>query len=171
MVLLQAFVPELASLRQAAIHPSRGSVVACGLQCEVSATIAPRAGGRNASSFRVLVGGGVSATVGVDWARKLVFVDGGPLGAGAVRAGPLYGDAAAAVRVHAIIDHSLVCVIFNNRTSLTVAVAPPSAASTGVRLGAGVRATLWPLAAANANEHRTNATWLTPQIHNIPPCL
>ena len=74
MVLLQAFVPELASLRQAAIHPSGSSAVACGLQCEVSATIAPRAGGRNASSFRVLVGGGVSATVGVDWARKLVFV-------------------------------------------------------------------------------------------------
>ena len=130
--------------------------------------------------------------IGVDFAAGLVFVDttsaappGGschPNRAGCppsgkspptpLRAGPLHGEASTPVHVHAIVDHCIVAVIFNNRTSLTISITPDEH-DTGLRLPAvGVTAESWVLATANENTQKTPETpWLLPKIHNSPACL
>ena len=130
--------------------------------------------------------------IGVDFAAGLVFVDttsaappGGschPNRAGCppsgkspptpLRAGPLYGEASTPVHVHAIVDHCIIAVIFNNRTSLTISITPDEH-DTGLRLPAvGVTADSWVLATANENTQKTPETpWLLPKIHNSPACL
>lgn len=77
------------------------------------------------------------------------MVDGTTAGNSDIRAGPLLGDTDE-VTIHAYVDHSIIAVIFNNRTSLTVSVKPSAEDSTGVAtIGAGVTATVHKLNAAN----------------------
>merc|ERR1711957_1118025 len=65
-------------------------------------------------------------------------VDGTSQGNDDVRAGPLMQTNCTEVTIHAIIDHSIIEVIVNNRTALTVYVTPKSKRSVGVALyGAG----------------------------------
>merc|ERR1712083_1095219 len=63
-----------------------------------------------------------------------VTVNGTTQGNQDVRAGPLMPGNATEITIHAIIDHSIIEVIVNNRTALTVYVTPSSAASVGVQL-------------------------------------
>merc|ERR1712194_74272 len=83
----------------------------------------------------VLMGAnGESTRIGVDPIRGLVTVNGTTQGNADVRAGPLMPSNATEVTVHAFIDHSIIEVIVNNQTALTVYVTPSSNASVGVRL-------------------------------------
>jgi len=88
---------------------------------------------------KVLKGPGDEGTrIGVDPVHGLVTVNGTTQGNGDVRAGPLMPANATEIIIHAIIDHSIIEVIVNNRTALTVYVTPSSNKSVGVELyGAG----------------------------------
>ena len=115
--------------------------------------------------------------VGVCYDSDLVFVDTsaqpsvGKLGNSGVRAGPLYGDPTQPVHVHLIVDHCIIAVIFNNRTSLTVQVTPGQHDG-GMLEGPGAKLQGWTLKTANTNTQKTpNTPWLTPKIHNAPACL
>ena len=78
----------------------------------------------SSAGLRVLMdASGKSTAIGVDFESELVYVDGTMQGSKARRAGPLYPQGNT-VTAHVIIDHSLIEVIFNNRTALTVMVAP-----------------------------------------------
>jgi hypothetical protein len=144
--------------------------------------------------------------VGVCYDSRLVFVDTsaqpllGKLGNSGIRAGPLYGDPTALVHVHLIVDHCVLAVIVNNRTSLTVQVGDarmhtllrshfcahalrsrvaralqvtPGQHDGGVEKGPGsAQLQAWTLKTANENTQKTPQTpWLTPKIHNSPACL
>ena len=102
-----------------------------------------------------------SVRIGVDFAAELVFVDTGAAQpppkhgdgrASSVHAGPLYmSSSTGPVHVHAIIDHSIVELIVNNRTAIVGAALSPAEADAGIKLfGAGVDASMeyWELAAA-----------------------
>lgn len=103
---------------------------------------------------------GEGTRIGVDPLRGLVTVNGTTQGNHDVRAGPLMPFNATEVTIHAIIDHSIIEVIVNNRTALTVYVTPSSTSSVGLALyGAGKDGTnvgkvtgsvqAWELATAN----------------------
>ena len=177
VVLRQQFIPELQMLRQQGLPHS----VTSSQQFEVVATISwPSA------PTKVFFTVFNSVRIGVDFATELAYVDTGAassegeLSAGSpppppqpIHAGPLYGEPGVAVHVHAIVDHCIVAVIFNNRTSLTVAVAPGEH-DTGLNVteGGGVTAEAWALATANENTQKTPQTpWMLPKIHNSPACL
>jgi hypothetical protein len=128
--LLQQFSPELQALRLGSGDPA-------GLraqQLEVVATFTVAASAPSDASFGVRVlasdDGGDYQVVGVLLATQLVTAGG--------RAGPLQPaiatGAAGAVRVHIIVDHSILTAIFNNRTAVTAGVSPKGAASAGVEL-------------------------------------
>ena len=194
VVLMQSFVPELAVLRSSVVEvPAAPAVADAGQRFEVYAVI--QAPPTSSSSSSTLNGGNSSAfldilidpadnssytTISVNFAQELVIVDGTKQHNPSVRAGPLHHTPGQAVHVHAIVDQSIITVIFNNRTSLTVAVAPPSAQSGGLRLGSAVRdATVWRLQAANAANESGQQTgspaprrpWTKPTIHNSPSCV
>ena len=177
VVLMQQFIPELQILRSA-----DKSALASSQQFEVVAAIAPPAVPGKVA-FTVLG----SVRIGVDFAAELVFVDTGAAQpppkhgdgrASSVHAGPLYmSSSTAPVHVHAIIDHSIVAVIFGNRTSLTVSVTPGEH-DVGVGRAPGVAMRAWALRTANNNERAATAggvgsapPWLLPKIHNAPACL
>ena len=179
VVLLQQFIPELQMLRSA-----DKSALASSQQFEVVAAIAPPAVPGKVA-FTVLG----SVRIGVDFAAELVFVDTGAAQpppkhgggrASSVHAGPLYmSSRTAPVHVHAIIDHSIVAVIFGNRTSLTVSVTPGEH-DAGVQTPAapGVTMRAWALRTANDNARAVAAggvgsapPWLLPKTHNAPACL
>ena len=158
VVMQQQFVSELASLRQS------GPVGNNSHQFEVVAAITRPAGGGSQSWFTVLGG----TKIGVDWSRRLVFVDATAQRNPAVRAGPLLTNSSTA-HVHVIVDHSIVAAIFTNRTSITARV-QPATTDGGVAAGAGtVIKGAWPLATANENAHLSGGH--VPKIHNAPVCL
>merc|ERR1712039_87280 len=97
---------------------------------------------------------GAGTRIGVDPIRGLVTVNGTTQGNNDVRAGPLMPGNATHVTIHAIVDHSIIEVIVNNQTALTVYVTPSSNTSVGVELyGLSEKVTgdvqVWELAAAN----------------------
>jgi hypothetical protein len=151
---LQAFVPELQSLRR---NHTTGPTNA-GLQAEVRATFGRNCGGAAAGCGLTLLGDGENATsVVLRPDLGLVLVDATSQGNTAVRAGPLppFELACGGWTVHAIVDHSIVEVIVNNRTALVVYAAPSSATSGQVGLvgPASVKAwsslDVWTLASAS----------------------
>merc|ERR1711953_1297860 len=77
---------------------------------------------------------GEGTRIGVDPVRGLVTVNGTTQGNADIRAGPLAPSNATEVSIHAIVDHSIIEVIVNNRTALTVYVTPSSSESVGVSL-------------------------------------
>ena len=191
VVLQQAFIPELQMLRQ-------GKPIDRSQQFELVATISKPVHGRLQGQAKTTSWCGDECAyitvlntvhIGVDFLSQIVFVDTtaqrnlmpvyGPNPA-PVRAGPLLLRASTApvdvVHVHAIVDHSIIAVIFNNRTSLTVATTPgehdggyeaPSSHSS-------IKVEAWNLATANENadSQKTPKTpWLLPKIHNSPVCL
>ncbi|EDQ91676.1 uncharacterized protein MONBRDRAFT_5591 [Monosiga brevicollis MX1] len=125
---LQQFVPELEALRTPAIVSP--------VQLEVVATLTVPAMSQHGSwRSNTTAGvqllddgnGGFGVTVGFDFGRELVFVDATRAGNSDVRAGPLLtpvtGDPSTC-RLHLILDHNLLTVIFNNQTALTVILEP-----------------------------------------------
>lgn len=141
--LRQTFVPELQMLRS-------GSPVAVGtgtpsvpttLQFELLASVKK---GSSPAGVDVLISadGKSRASVLVDFDKELVIVDATKAGNSDVRAGPLLGSTDA-VTIHAYIDHSIIAVIFNNRTSLTVSVKPAAEDADGIAtVGSTVSATV-----------------------------
>ncbi len=197
VILKQAFSSELAMLRSGKVDFPSVSGTVClpnkscnfaevGQQFEIYATMKP-ADASGVASLDVLLSphvGSSWSTIAVDFKKELIFVNASLQHNPVVRAGPLYPGAAhgvAEASVHIIVDHSIICVIVNNRTSLTVAAVPPSVDAGGVRLGAGVQATAWPLKTANENMAAQNASepqmpaagmpWTQPKVHNSPQCV
>ena len=193
--LLQAFVPELQSLRvgpSVKIEPI--TTQPFGQQLEIFASFSPPAqgsgvqgGGGGKTEVVVLrsESGAEGTMVGVDFESELVYIDGRKQGNSVVRAGPLLGletngggkggvsGSGSVVTVHIIVDHSVVVAIFNNRTAITVAVKPSSADACGASYAGQVDAEAWVLATANPNDgpQRTPLpAWQVPKIHNAPPC-
>jgi len=159
--LLQQFVPEMKILRR---HETGSG----GQQVEIYAKfVIPGGAASELQPFgvEVLKGpDGDGTRIGIDPASGLVVVDGTSQGNDDVRAGPLMQANCTEVVIHAIIDHSIIEVIVNNRTALTVYVTPKSKRSVGVALyGAGndgmnVNAVsgklqVWELEAANNVPH------------------
>eukprot|EP00729_Bicosta_minor_P016635 gene16635-32831_t len=193
--LLQAFVPELQSLRvgpSVKIEPI--TTQPFGQQLEIFASFSPPAQGSGVQGSgggktEVVVlrseSGAEGTMVGVDFESELVYIDGRKQGNSVVRAGPLLGletngggkdgasGSGSVVTVHIIVDHSVVVAIFNNRTAITVAVKPSSADACGASYAGQVDAEAWVLATANPNDgpQRTPLpAWQVPKIHNAPPC-
>eukprot|EP01052_Picozoa_sp_SAG31_P029343 SAG31_NODE_2909_length_4921_cov_6.411240_5_plen_595_part_00 len=168
--LRQSFVPELLSLRERGAGRQLGGATAnmlnFGQQIEVLAEVMPPPKGGRAGVV-VLVdhsdiigtpqGNGTS--IGVDFDREIVYINATSQGNAAVRAGPLFGHTPGSpVRLHAIIDHTIVVAIFNNMTAITASAIPAAESSGGVRVfapDAATRpvATVWKLATANPNMH------------------
>jgi len=128
--LLQAFAPELRALRT-------GSGAPAGLrsqQVEVYAVFAVAAGADAQAEFGVRA---LLSEDGLDAQTLAVNLGRGLVGA-AAHAGPLLPPptpgAAFTVTMHAIIDHSIVTVIVNNRTAITAIVAPRDADSSRLEL-------------------------------------
>ena len=116
--LLQQFVPELQVLRVGSGDPS--GLRSQALEVVADFTIARGAEGR-VPPFGITVlasGDGTAAVpVTVTLASQLVTVGG--------RGGPLLGfSPGSTIRVHVIVDHSIVTAIFNNRTGVTKSVWP-----------------------------------------------
>merc|ERR1711957_84590 len=133
--LLQQFVPEMKILR-------RHETGLGGQQVEIYAKFVIPAGAESELQpfgVEVLKGpDGDGTRIGIDPASGLVVVDGTTQGNADIRAGPLMQANCTEVVIHAIIDHSIIEVIVNNRTALTVYVTPKSKRSVGVALyGAG----------------------------------
>ena len=159
VVLQQQFVSELASLRQSSPVDNSSH------QFEVVASITRPADGDDTDASFTVLGG---TKIGVDFARRLVFVDARDQKNPAVRAGPLFGNSST-VHVHVIVDHSIVAAIFANRTSITARV-QPAVTDGGVAAGPGVVIKgAWQLATANENSHLSGSH--APKIHNAPACL
>ena len=79
------------------------------------------------------------------------------------------------VQLHALLLPNLFMflILFNNKTSITVAVTPSSADACGASYTGQVDAEAWVLATANPNDgpQRTPLpAWQVPKIHNAPPC-
>jgi len=179
--LRQAFVPELQSLRVGGGVELSASSTDIGQQFE--ATVQIPAEDRGEAGMAVLKDADSETLIGVDFDRELVFVDATKQGNNVRRAGPLLGHSPGQpILAHVYVDHSLVAVIFNNQTSLTVVAKPSSAAASGTAVyGTGVKATAWKLATANPNDHAEKesalqassgpSAWQVPKIHNVPACL
>ena len=162
--LLQAFVPELKVLRvlaththhafngraeptAAAQHPAAVQITGS-QQLEVLATFSWTA--KPASAFGVTVLGG-AANLTIDCAAAGPCqgrVNGG-------EGGPIMPLTTQSVSLHAIVDHSIVEVIYNKRTAMVVYANPPSASAQACSLfgvlGSGVTGTIesWELKQAN----------------------
>lgn len=171
--LLQAFVPELESLRihsTAVVWNSRANessrstsspVLLRGSQMEVVfrarlPSVVPLA--ENISSgvaeIRFMqLGGGAYTSVVLDLGRMHVSVDGSQQG-GRRNSGPLYAQPEDHwMQVHVIVDGGVVTAIANNRTAITACVMPPNASFDGMSVvarGVGaVRLQAWLLRPAN----------------------
>jgi sucrose-6-phosphate hydrolase SacC (GH32 family) len=154
--LLQQFVPELRSLRRAHTHSTTLDVIApASMQLEVYATFdVPGGPLSDVPLFGVDVlaasDGSSAVALSVDCSAPAtdadchVHVDATGQG-GSVHTAPLlFGGGAAGrgvVAMHAIVDHSIIELIVNNRTAIVAYASPPSEHHSGVRLfGAGVHA-------------------------------
>ena len=161
--LLQAFVPELMSLRRnhtSTVKSAFGQQLEVWGRFQISA-----AGGAMAVphpfGIAVLVGGSDErTTIGVDPLRKLLCIDGRAQGNPQPRCAPWrssseqHGNRREVVTIHAIIDHSILEVIVNNVTAITCSVAPSGPHAGGLALfGLGsedaVAVDAWTLADAN----------------------
>jgi sucrose-6-phosphate hydrolase SacC (GH32 family) len=158
--LLQAFVPELRVLRMPSSHTSHEfdgdasaadtrhpSAVRIGgsQQLEVVASFTWTASSPNKFGVSVL-GGAANLTIDCSTAACQGQVNG--------KGGPLMPLQLKSVSVHAIVDGSIIEVIYNNRTAMVVYATPPSADAKAVSLfgtGAGVKGTIetWSLKQAN----------------------
>jgi hypothetical protein len=185
--LQQQFIPELQMLREGStgLATSQQFEVVARITKPSTAAAAHVSGTCNGttpwtcahSAYFTVLG---HTKIGACFDSDLVFVDtsaqpkiGKPnkLGTPGVRAGPLYGDPTKPIHVHLIVDHCIIAVIFNNRTSLTVQVTP-GRDDGGVTKGPGTELQAWTLKTANENTQKTPTTpWLKPQIHNAPACL
>lgn len=128
--LLQQFSPELKALRT-------GSGAPAGLrsqQVEIIADFSVAAGADPQAEFGVAVllseDGADAQRVGVLLGPQLV----GAAGAAGPLSPAMAPGAAAAVHLHAIVDHGIISVIVNNRTAITVFVTPRDADSSRVEL-------------------------------------
>jgi hypothetical protein len=136
--LLQAFSPELTALRLGNGDPK--SVLAQAVEIVVDFTVNP--GADSNASFGVWALLSADGTdfvkIGVDLGLGVVTVADG--------AGPLMGNRTH-IHVHAIIDHSIVTAIFNNRTAITRRKDPKGIDSERTALygvdGVGISATVW----------------------------
>ena len=158
--LLQAFVPELEVLRIPATHtqhdfdgnaePTAAEHVSAvqitgSQQLEVVATFTWTA--KPTSSFGVTVlGGAANLTIDCAAAACQGQVNG--------KGGPIMPLKTQSVTLHAIIDHSIIEVIYNNRTAMVVYASPPTADAKAASLfgvGAGVKGSIetWELKQAN----------------------
>jgi hypothetical protein len=177
--LMQAFVPELQSLRRhdtavawrSAANESASPVLLRGSQMEVVLRVQllalpPSGGGANASSaaveirFMQLDGEAMLYTsVGLDVGRMHLYVDGSKQG-GRRNSGPLYPPPPSADRwtqLHVIVDGGVVTAIgANNRTAITACVLPANVSFDGLSVvaaaGGGVAAAqveAWLLSPAN----------------------
>jgi sucrose-6-phosphate hydrolase SacC (GH32 family) len=160
--LLQQFVPELKVLRTPTSHTLHyfdgsgnddGSSVPADVkiggsqQLEVVATFSWPASFEPSAAFGVTVLGG-AANLTIDCANALC--QGQVNGKG----GPIMPLKTRSITLHAIIDHAIVEVIYNNRTAMVVYAYPPSAAAKACSLfgvGSGVKGTIetWELKQAN----------------------
>lgn len=152
--LLQRYIPELQQLRlsgptghwhgAAVPFPADGAPLpapASGNQLEIAATIKFSSTAVGRFGLRVLSGTSPVleyTEIGLDLAHGRAYVD-RTLSSGGeqdvdVRAGPWKPRPDGLVDVHAYVDHSIVTVIVDNRTTLSVLVHPQSNASTGVAL-------------------------------------
>ena len=153
--LRQSFVPELQMLRTGTPLAVGKDSQASTLQFELVATVKKTS---SPAGVDVLISkdGKSKASVLVDFDKELVMVDATKAGNSDVRAGPLLGTTDA-VTIHAYVDHSIIAVIFNNRTSLTVSVKPASEDADGVvAVGSTVAATVHKLESANNNDGTYN---------------
>jgi hypothetical protein len=169
--LLQDFASELLALRK----PGGPAVVAgqAGMragvrsqQVEISATFTVAEGAQGVAPFgvRMLVSdnGAFSADAGINYTQKHVFLLGS--------AGPLYpmpstagahtaGGGNVTISMHAIVDHSILTVIFNNKTAFTLFYSPrgESYELFGVGQGTQVQGALavWDLFSANNSGQST----------------
>jgi hypothetical protein len=146
--LLQAFSPELATLRTGSGDPER--VRAQAVEITADFVVGPDADPAAVFGVWALLSedGSDAVRIGVDLGLGVVTVADG--------AGPLAGDRTR-IHVHAIVDHSIATAIFNNRTAITRRRDPASANSSMVALfgvdGVGVSCEwhAWPLRNAVIN--------------------
>ena len=164
--LLQQFVPELKVLRMPAshtLHSFDGSggggsgddessmpadvKIGGSQQLEVIATFSWAASFEPPAAFGVAVlGGAANITIDCAGAPCQGHVNG--------KGGPIMPLKTRSITLHAIIDHSIVEVIYNNRTAMVVYAYPLSASAVAVRLfgvGGGLKGTIetWELKQAN----------------------
>merc|ERR1712070_321071 len=158
--LRQQFVPELQMLRSQKVT---GSSVNASLQAEVYASFGQRSSSAVDFGLTVLGDGkgqGNHTVITLSPRTGLVTVDGTAQSNSDIRAGPLPPQLpSGGWSVHAIIDHSILEVIVNNITALTVYVAPPADAGY-IDLfapGAGDTFDAWILETANENDGFPNA--------------
>ena len=134
-VLLQAFVPELQTLRQ---NHSVHAAAAFGQQLELYVVfLAPNGAMLAKAPFGISVlrgSDGEETTVGVDPARGLVCINGSLQGNPEPRCAPYKqsGEVANETAFHLIVDHSILELIVNNVSAITASVAPRSASAGGV---------------------------------------
>lgn len=155
--LLQAFVPELQMLRGAPTPATQGCGYNAGLAAEVLAFLPGSCGDTAATCGVSVLGDGTNSTsITLRPDLGLVLVDAMPQGNTVIRGGPLPpADATSGGwSIHAILDHSIIEVIVNNRTAFTVYAAPSEHAGCVSLLGKKDGATIqaWPLKPANNQE-------------------
>jgi hypothetical protein len=152
--LLQQLSPELQLLRTGSGSPSgvRGLQLEVVADFTVSQDVDPQA--EFGVSVLVSEDGEDAQPIGVSLGEQLAYVSG--------RAGPLtpplsFVDGVATVHVHAIVDHSIVTAIVNNRTAVTRIVLPRDADSDRVVLfgvdGVTIKCSLQVWALRDANIH------------------
>ena len=117
--LLQAFVPELQQLRNSS------SLASSQLELLARYTLTPTTTGVFGVHVLATPDGSERTSIGVDLNRRMVFVDGTQQGSDVLRAGPLLGSGTD-IYMHVYVDHSIVTVLVNNQTALTVLVSPSS---------------------------------------------
>ena len=161
--LLQTFVPELEALRGVGTHTTAvGRIAAASMQLEIFATFSIP----STASLPAVAAFGVDVLAAMDGSSAVsllvdcsaladadadchVVVDATGQGGKVYKAPLLYGAGDnGTVSMHAIVDHSIIELIVNNRTAIVAYAYPPTDQHSGVRLfGTEVQAKLdyWPL--------------------------
>ena len=136
-ILMQAFVPELQTLRQ---NHTVHATAAWGQQLELYVVFVAPSGAMSADAapFGISVlrssDGSEETTVGVHPRLGLVCINGSLQGNPEPRCAPWRGHGANEAAFHLIVDHSILELIVSNVTAITASVAPSSVSAGGVAL-------------------------------------
>eukprot|EP00299_Pterocystis_sp_00344_P013836 c6820_g1_i1.p1 GENE.c6820_g1_i1~~c6820_g1_i1.p1 ORF type:complete len:642 (-),score=131.63 c6820_g1_i1:877-2802(-) len=134
--LLQQFVPEFAALRVPQSHLKLDVTFEGMLNTSQQMEVVLRVSYVNQSSFGFSILQSPDlleyTSIIINTTSEVVIVDARKQGNDVARAGPLELNSDGTFHVHAIIDHSIITVIVNNRTAITVFTNPTSPYNTGL---------------------------------------